>query len=207
MSSGMTGSAFGTVIVLALGLIAGAGLFALTPKVTAEMHDVDFKVDIDNGTNVASKTFVLRGKLQAVQITVPPSFYGTATTVSPTGDVTITGNGYTLFEKDTIIADGTYFPRIKLQMTNGAAATFNAYPTALSSSITTNTIITYGGTNGLVATTNTVLTYNAVATGSAAAQSIFGDAPMAGQVTVQVHGKNVLMTNSVRFNVKLVYDR
>ena len=80
----------------------------------AAMDDRDYSVAVI-GTATNSQSFVLRGELEAVYVTIPASATGTVTVATSQG---------TVFTKSALTASGVYFPRVALQTTAGAAATF-----------------------------------------------------------------------------------
>jgi hypothetical protein len=89
-------------------------LLAFAARAGADVDGRTFAVSLI-GTNVASKTYVLRGELESIYVDVP---------ASATNTVVVTSEQGTLFSKASIAADAWYLPRVATHTTAGAAATF-----------------------------------------------------------------------------------
>lgn len=178
-----------------------AGLFLLTllcvSAAFAGMDDQDFAMGNIVGAATNTKTYALHGTLEGVYVDI---------TASATCTVTVASDETTLFTLAGIVADALYNPRATMHTTAGAAATVNAYNFSYATTTTTNSVITWGGTNSLVATTNSVITYAVTPTAAAAAQSVYGKQVMSGDVTVTVVGQNAAtFTNAP--TVTILFER
>ena len=177
-----------------IGLIAVIMMIAALCQ--AGMDNRDYTVSVITVTT-NSQSYVLRGTLYGVYVDAP---------ANKTGTVTVASDETTLFTK-SITADGMYYPRAAMHTTAGAAATWNAYSGTYALTTTTNSWITYSGTNDETQLgTNSVISYAVVPTDGASAQTIYGEQVMAGAVSVTVVGAaGTVGTNA--WAVTLIYEK
>jgi len=91
-----------------------AALVAVCSVAHATMDDRYYSVTVI-ATATNSQSFVLRGELEAVAITIPTGSTGTVTVATQQG---------TVFSAAGLTASAVYFPRVALSTTAGVAATF-----------------------------------------------------------------------------------
>jgi hypothetical protein len=134
------------ITFVALALIAGCVI------AQAGMDDRPYSLTVI-ATATNSKTYVLRGELEAVHVAIP---------AGATGSVNVASAQTTLFNKTGIDASAIYYPRATLHTTAGVAATFvggtnnaaNAHygKQAMAGEVTVRVIGESAGTNTFVTT-------------------------------------------------------
>ena len=160
-------------------------LVAMTLAGYAGMEAQDYNFTIV-ATAAYTNSYILRGEIKAVEIDVA---------ASSTQTVVITSGQATIFTK-TCTADARYdllYPAYG----SSASALTESGGGALTSTITTNTVISY---DGATATTNTVLTYKPAA--SASATPVYTPTAVAGAVKVVATGEaSQTATNALKVTV------
>ena len=142
-------------------LCIAAVLAACALPALAVMDDVTYSMGAATGTAVTAKSYVIRGELEAIQVSI---------SAGATCSVTVADSFGRVFEKTNITASTAYYPRIAVQTTAGAAYTFEAvgsagdgtgftnytFTSAQSDKIPLASAVTVTVTNAIaVATTNT----------------------------------------------------
>jgi len=165
-----------------------AAVLACASIVFASMEAQDYNFTVV-AANAYTNSYILRGEVKAVEIDVA---------AGSTQAVVITSGQATLFTK-TCTADARY-DLLYPSYGSTAAALTESGGGAITSTITTNTVISYDGT---VATTNTVLTYKPAA--SASATPVYTGTAVAGAVKVVATGDaGQTATNALK--VTLIYE-
>lgn len=100
---------------MAIGVMALAGLGLTLQAEAGDMDARDFELAV-TGTNTTTKTYTVRGSLEAVYVAVPAG--------AQTGKVTVASSELTLFEQDAVAASAAFLPRAATHTTAGVAATF-----------------------------------------------------------------------------------
>jgi len=97
-------------------IVMALALLAMGVAAQADMDCRPYSLTVIGGaTN--SKTYVLRGELEAVHVSVP---------AGATGAVNVASSQGTLFNKTGVDASAVYYPRVALHTTAGVPATFVA---------------------------------------------------------------------------------
>ena len=104
------------------------GSLAVAGAASAAMDSIDFSVTTTN-TGANSRSYVIRGTVESIRVTVPSTC---------TGAVVVTSGEYTVLTKSGLTASATYTPRVLTDSTAGASSTNGIYgQMALAGSVTT----------------------------------------------------------------------
>jgi len=167
-------------------------LIAMAVPAFALMDSKDFTATVV-GTATGTQSFVIRGALEGVYVTVPSG---------GTGTVTIATAQQTLFTK-SCTASAFYPIQVPAYGSTGSALTFSAYSTAYSVVTYTNTGVNDSG--GTIST-NTYIGKYVLPVESTTANVVYTKPAMAGTVTATFVGANGAgVTNSWKATV--FFDR
>ncbi len=94
--------------------LIGLGLLLSATLAFAEMRDVTYSVSVV-GTETNSKSYVVRGEIMAIRVTVPEG---------ATGNITVATSEQTILSKSGVSASTTYYPKVATHNTSGTAISF-----------------------------------------------------------------------------------